>query len=205
MKKINFIILILFTMLCKAQSPVKSLYDDRDINGAYYKDIYNDFDKFIGTWKYTNGSTSLTITLQKKVQYHKFFSNGDDYYLDVMVGEYKYIENGVEKINTLPFLFQNFDDPYKYNIAGSLIARPNSIYCLGCGPNDRKLVLQFSDPTREIEGYEPQMMFQRADSGGVQKLKLIFRTISGMIVEEGVEPPYSEYTVPFGEYLLVKQ
>ena len=49
------------------------------------------------------------------------------------------------------------------------------------------------------------MMFQRVDSGGVQKLKLIFRTTSGMIVEEGVTPPYSEYTIPFGEYLLVKQ
>ena len=113
MKKINFIVLMLFVISCKAQIPIKSIYDDTDINGAYYKDTNNDFDKFVGTWKYTNGITSLTITLQKKAQYHKFHSNGDNYYLDVMVGEYKYIENGVEKINTLPFLSQNFDDPYK--------------------------------------------------------------------------------------------
>ena len=205
MKQLFLIMVFMLGLGCKAQIPIKSIYDDTDINGAYYKDTNNDFDKFVGTWKYTNCITSLTITLQKKAQYHKFHSNGDNYYLDVMVGEYKYIENGVEKINTLPFLSQNFDDPYKYHIAGSLIARPNSIYCLGCGPNDRKLVLGFVDPNRSIPGYEPEMMFQRVDSGGVQKLKLIFRTISGMIVEEGVEPPYNEYTVPFGEYLLVKQ
>jgi len=49
------------------------------------------------------------------------------------------------------------------------------------------------------------MIFQRADSGGVQKLKLKFRSIGSLLVEQGVTPPYTSYTVPFGEYLLVKQ
>lgn len=205
MKQLFLIMVFMLGLGCKAQSPVKSLYGAYiNVNGAYYKDIYNDFDKFVGTWKYTNGSTSLTIVLQKKLQHYEFNSN-NDYYLDMLIGEYKYVENGIEKINTLSLLSQNLDDPYKHNIFGNIIAGPNSVYCLGCGPNDRKLVLGFVDPNRSIPGYEPQMMFQRADSGGVQKLKLVFRTISGMIVEEGVEPPYTSYTVPFGEYLLVKQ
>ncbi len=70
MRNILFAIAVLFSFSCKAQTLVKSLYeDDTDITGAYYKDLYNDFDNFVGTWIYTNGSTSLTITLQKNYKF----------------------------------------------------------------------------------------------------------------------------------------
>jgi len=207
MRNILFALVVLFSFSCKAQTPVKSLYeDDTDITGAYYKDLYNDFDNFVGTWIYTNGSTSLTITLKKKLQVHRSESNGFNYYMDFIIGEYRYMENGVEKINTLPQLSSALTNPYSYNISGSVIVGPNSQYCLNCGPNDRKILLGFSDPTREIFAFEPEMIFQRADERGVQKLKLKFRTISGSLPKmSGEEPMYTSYTVPFGVYILVKQ
>jgi len=199
------LIIFLISFVSKAQT-IKSLYDDEyeSINGAYYKDTHNDLDKYVGTWKYSNGSTSLTITLQKKVMlpYH---DGVIDIFEDALVGEYKYIENGIEKINTLPNIVLNMSEAIDYNIFGNVIIGPGTAYCSGCGPYDRKVLLSFRDPNRYIKGYEPEMIFQRADSGGVQKLKLKFRSIGSSLVEQGVTPPYTSYTVPFGEYLLVKQ
>lgn len=49
---------------------VESLYDSPSYAepNIYYKDLYNDLDPFVGTWMYTDGNTSLTITLQKKAR-----------------------------------------------------------------------------------------------------------------------------------------
>ncbi|MCW4468033.1 hypothetical protein OGH69_03570 [Flavobacterium sp. MFBS3-15] len=205
--KAIFIIALLFGMGCRAQTPIKSLYeDDTDISGAYYKDLYNDLDNFVGTWKYTDGTTSLTITLEKREM--QVFNNGKNhYYADFLVGEYKYIENGVEIINTLPRLTSNIINPWNFNIVGNIIVGPNSQYCLNCGPNDRKVVLGFNDPTRDIFGFEPEMIFQRADDGSTQKLRLIFRNLGSRMSKFGETTlsPYTSYNIPFGEYLLVKQ
>ncbi|MCO6147542.1 DUF6705 family protein [Flavobacterium sp. NRK1] len=203
MKKVLFII-ILLSFGSKAQT-IKSLYDDKyaAVDGAYYKDTHNDFDNFTGTWKYTSGTTSLTITLQKKAMVPNDFGS-KNIFEDVIIGEYKYIENGIVKINTLPQLSLDLD-PLDYNIFGSTIVGPNSQYCLNCGPNDRKILLYFTDPDRDILGMLGQMFFERADSGGVQKLKLKFRATGNMMVEVGTTPPYTSFTVPFGEYILVKQ
>lgn len=205
----QLILILLFTGWgCKAQSPVLSLYDDeyRAIEGAYYKDTHNDLNNYEGTWKYTNGTTSLTITLQKKeMQVTSNASYTKSYYEDILVGGYKYVENGVEKINTIPQLSLTLSEATEYYIHGNIIIRPDSQYCLNCGPNDRKILLMFSDPTCHIEGYDPEMFFERIDSGGVQKLKLRFRTSNGMLIEEGVTPPCTEYKVPFGTYTLIKQ
>ena len=143
--------------------------------------------------------------MEKKLQQQIYENDGFSYYIDILIGGYKYVENGVEVINTLPLLSQNLS-PFEYTIAGDLIAGPNSPFCLNCGPNDRKVLLTFEEPNREIFGYEPEMIFQRVDSGGVQKLKLNFRTISGRAAPiGGTVSPYTTYSVPFGEYVLIKQ
>ncbi|WP_116788401.1 DUF6705 family protein [Flavobacterium psychrotrophum] len=197
------IICILLSYSLYSQAVVPIYKNSRSAQDVYYKDTFNDFDKFTGTWKYTNGTTSLTITLQKKIKQEHTLNKF--YYEDIVIGGYKYVENGVEKVNTLHLLMLNMPSNYDYPIVGTIIAGPGSIYCQGCGVSDRKLLLQFSEPNREVPGYEPEMIFQRADSGSVQKLKLKFRTISGRYDEEGVTPQYTSYSIPFGEYLLVKQ
>lgn len=37
-----------------------------DVSGTYYKDIDNDFNRFEGTWVYSNANTTLKITFRKK-------------------------------------------------------------------------------------------------------------------------------------------
>jgi len=204
MNIVPFIALILFTS-CHAQT-VKSLLDDEyaAVNGAYYKDTYNDLDNYLGTWMYINGNTSLTISIQKRAMLPSSFGN-IKFFEDILVGGYRYVEDGIEKVNTLPQLSLNLS-PSQYYIFGNTIVGPNSQYCLNCGPNDKKMILEFSDPNRDIFGFEPEMIFQRADEGGVQKIKLKFRTISGSLPGmNGEQPMYKSYTIPFGEYILVKQ
>ncbi|MGQ2982453.1 DUF6705 family protein [Flavobacterium sp.] len=207
MKTIFLISLLFVSIGCKAQSPIKSLYeDDTNIQGAYYKDLNNDLSNFVGTWKYTNGTTSLTITLQKKeMQNHSYSYNNITYYEDILIGGYRYIENGVEKINTLPQLELNLTKSYQYHIAGNIILPPATDNCYGCLPNMRMIHLAFSDPTREVSGMESKMVFARADSDGVQKLLLKFVVTSGGYNNINNPRPHNSYTVPFGEYLLVKQ
>lgn len=178
---------------CNAQSPIKSLYDgETGIVGAYYKDLDNDLDKFVGTWKYTNGSTSLTITLIKKVM-QPLISENMNYYEDIIIGEYKYIENGVEKINTLPQLLVN-KGPYEYNISGNILI----------GKTNRMLRTGFMDPNIEIQGMTQAMFFERKNNDP-QKLFLTFKMMEGPYTVNDEPLPYTSYTVPFGEYLLVKQ
>lgn len=189
---------------CKAQTIIPLYNGPTNVNGAYYKDTYNDLNKFEGTWKYTHGTTSLTIILQKKVMQQ--FSDGHiQYYEDAIVGAYQYIENGAEKINTLSQLDIFYPNFFSYPIAGDIIIGPGSIYCMDCGLNERMVLLQFSDPNCDILGMEPEMLLRRSDSGTTQKIKLIFRSTSGAIARDGQIPLYTSYTVPFGEYLLVKQ
>ncbi|TRW23345.1 hypothetical protein FMM05_14220 [Flavobacterium zepuense] len=100
------IITFLFCVgVCRGQSPILPINDANypEATGAYYKDLNNDLNRYVGTWKYTNGTTSLTVTLQKKVMQH-IINAPYGYYEDLVIGEYKYILNGVEKINTLPLL-----------------------------------------------------------------------------------------------------
>ncbi len=108
MKHILIIVIVTFSLLnCKAQNPIVSLdaYRHTTPDGAYYKDLDNEFNKLEGSWTYTNGNTSLTIILQKK---ELIYVNND--YRDILVGEYRYSINGVEIINTLPLLTNNPDN-----------------------------------------------------------------------------------------------
>ncbi|MDC1265621.1 hypothetical protein N8009_02380 [Flavobacteriaceae bacterium] len=83
---------------------------------SYYKDVNNVLNDFEGTWLYTNGNTSLKIILTKNIQYF----NGK-FYEDIIVGGYQYIENGVEKINTL-------SDANIPNIGRDASIKGNNIY-----------------------------------------------------------------------------
>lgn len=199
-----YLIFIFICWGCYGQLVVRDLYgSDREESGAYYKDTYNDFDKIVGTWKYTNGTTSLTIVLQKKLR-QPVYDYSLFYEMDYIVGGYKYVENGVKKINTLAQLQQNME-PEKYAIEGFTIAGPQSVYCVDCGSNDRVFLLGYLEPNSSVFIMETEMLFQRADSGGVQKLKLDFRTLYSA-PEDVTQPatPDERYTIPFGEYILTK-
>ncbi|MFL9843882.1 DUF6705 family protein [Flavobacterium rhizosphaerae] len=53
MKKILLYTLFISSLAGYAQSPVLSLYEDRkNTEGAYYKDLDNDLNYYVGTWEY---------------------------------------------------------------------------------------------------------------------------------------------------------
>src|SRR5690606_103459 len=126
---------------CKAQSPIFPL-DDWDYGQAnsYYKDLNNKLNPFEGTWLYTNGNTSLKIILEKRLMQF----NGD-YYIDLIVGEYRYVENGVEKINTLSDL--SLDLGEDHSIYGYFIRETCKYVPVDdCVNGEIRLQLHINDP-----------------------------------------------------------
>lgn len=105
MKKILYII-ALITIACNAQSPIISMvdYENNDnlelTDNCYLKDVGNKFAPFVGTWKWTQGNTELTLVIEKLEMVYDPHLN---IYTDELIGKYKYVENGIEVTNTLNY------------------------------------------------------------------------------------------------------
>ena len=98
MKNLYKIVFLLSFVSCKSQIiPLYPLSYSYSTSGAYYQDEQFDLNKFVGTWRFTSGSNSFTIVLQKKT--HSYFAP-DNCYFDMIVGEYEYID-GTTTISTL--------------------------------------------------------------------------------------------------------
>lgn len=203
-------------LACKAQSPIEPLYNNSKLGDAedtYYKDLNNDFNNFEGTWQYTNGNDTLTIVLQKKVmQYIDNSSSpmlGKSYYKDLLVGEYRYVESGIEKVNTLPNLQINHNSTREYNLRGDRMQKYNpnaaSGYCLGCNPGEVKVFLIFSEPNVNIRGSRMYYNFRYFVENGVEKLELTMSD-HGMISHDvGTNNINDEHSIPYRDFILVKQ
>jgi hypothetical protein len=144
MKKIYLtLILGISIYLSNAQTSIKPLndLDFRDSSGTYYKDIDNEMAPFIGTWLHDDGTTQFKVILKKTPQYY----NGR-YYLDLLVGEYQYVVNGIEKINTLDQIdsAQGFDHRIDgmYNIKSCDIPPSQN-----CRAGQSRFHLSITDPT----------------------------------------------------------
>ncbi|MDX1774516.1 hypothetical protein DFR65_1234 [Oceanihabitans sediminis] len=154
MKNLLYSLLFTFTALsCKAQNPIISLFDGNEYlktENAYYKDTYNDFDRFVGTWKFTDGNEEFTMILKKKVQ-HQFTYINRTYYEDTMYGEYQYIdENGNELVNTLSNIDNTVTNISEHKIFGSSIIPYKFLpKCEDCLSDERRLELSITDPNRE--------------------------------------------------------
>ena len=210
MKKIIIILCIINFIACKAQIPTISLHRPSvspGEQGYYYKDFNNYLNVFEGTWIYTNGNNSFTIVLQKKIMGHITTSDlSINYYTDAIIGEYKYIENGIEKINTLQNLFNNYSDPFEYNILMSSVSiSSDTNSCINCQPGNIYMRGSYTEPDCDRWMY-PLMSMRYFVENGVEKIDLHFsageRIMSDMY---GNPPPCDEYALPFGEYILIKQ
>ena len=136
--------IVLLALSCKSQSPIVNIDASRSstIDRAYFKDLNNEFNKFVGTWIFTDGTKTLTIEL-KKVE---MIFNGKDYE-DKLVGEYKYESNGFVIVNTLDNI--NNQNVAKHPISGSSIINiDQSIICDDCDIDERRIKLYFDDSER---------------------------------------------------------
>ena len=95
MKKYTILLLITFISIsCKAQNTYPlSNYDSRNLkNNNYIKDTQGVLNPFVGTWEWSNGTTSFRVVLTKEEHWNG--GNTDNYYTDKILGGYRYIENG---------------------------------------------------------------------------------------------------------------
>jgi hypothetical protein len=199
MKNLFFTISILLLALsCKAQSPIVPLdtYIHEIADNSYVKDIDNELNKFIGTWIFSDGTSTFTLVLQKQIQ-----TFNDDYYEDYMIGEYSYSINGLTIVNTIPFI-NNTNLNLQRNIGGRYVVKGPDYNCTDCLPNERRIDLYFSDPERK---YLPNSMIIRylIDQNNPEKITAtIYRR--GSIVLPYENAPTSP-RVPYGTYLMEKQ
>jgi hypothetical protein len=202
--KTGIVSIVMLGLACNAQTPVLPIFDNPDFGeaaGVSYKDINNDFDNFTGTWEFVSGTTSLRIVLQKQLQ---AYSDVNDYFQDVMYGEYRFIENSVEKVNTLNQV--NFGTPFSHAIAGNLIIKSTGVpICNNCTPDEKRLNLMFKDPTRSnIEGLSGEIIVKRSDVGATQKITITLKQEGNIIYDEGAMPQYTSLSLPWGTYTLTK-
>lgn len=113
MKK--YLILLIFAVCfsCKAQQtiPMSIDYIDYLKSNNYIKDTNNDLDKFVGTWKWispTNSNTYFEINFFKVLYWNP--NSIRNYYEDKILGNYKYVENGITITNTLTW--NTYNDLY---------------------------------------------------------------------------------------------
>ena len=127
MKKTYIFILSLVTFLsCKAQTVTMTTNNDWYAvpQNGYYKDSNNSLNIYVGEWKYENvtTSTSLIIKLRKVTNTFTF-----GFYQDLLIGEIQYIENGVEKINTLNQFNVDIPNQAKHNLVSRRLVSKTEI------------------------------------------------------------------------------
>lgn len=183
----------------QAQTPTIDLNSWNGISitdGAYYKDIDNYLDPFVGTWLYTNGNTSFKIVIEKKTM-----AEHPTYYDDLLLGGYQYIENGMEKINTIPML-ANTQIEWSLSIVGNrVIDKYDKPECRACATTEKRVNLSFSDPERQLSG---ELILRRITVGGQAALRAFKRT-TNYFISLTEESPFKFMVVPDGEYILIKQ
>ena len=185
---------------CKAQTPIVSLNTPRyqtDV-GAYFKDINNELNQFIGSWKYTNESTTFEITIEKKEMVY----NGK-YYEDLLIGEYKYMVNGVIEINTLPRLTMSLVEGRKHSISGRQILASDYYNppCDDCLLSEKRVKLHLSDPDR-LYLSTSSITLRYLLNESPEKLSILIKGESGGIIPENV-PDQGRF--PLGDFILIKQ
>ena len=205
MKKILYLLTFaIISINCKAQLtlvPIQDQNPDDIQSNTYLVDSDNLLNPYIGTWVYTNGTTSLKIVLRKEI------NNDNGYYReDLIYGEYQYIKDGIEKINTLPQIDVVFQIQKKHTIGGNYILSKNeTTRCNDCEEDEKRLLVYMNDPLKETAA---NVVLRRIvyDGNPALSASILFDGIkeTGFIVEETVTE-YVTNTIANGNYILIKQ
>ena len=202
MKKIITIAILYFITYNHAQAQTINIIDDdgSEILNAYYKDIDNRLNTYEGTWLFQNSSKYLKIVLVKKL--NEF--NGK-YYEDLIVGEYQYIENGVEKVNTLSEINIDYPGQNDHNISGNfLIKKTSKPFCSDCLVDEKRLKLGLTEPNKGVYG---ELIVKKTTTiNGFEAIKILIRDTGTSTINIVGQPQYDNcFSVPVGEYTLIKQ
>ena len=197
MKNIFITIVTLFAISCKSQIINLKDQDGTIINGAYYKDVDNELDQFVGTYQLlgNNGLDEMTIVFKKFVDYdnHKFRQ-------DILVGEMKFKKDGILYFNNLNKINENYEYKHKHDIAGnSLIENLTRPVCNDCTPNQFRARLIFFGYNNNCGG---SLYLKKFIENGEEKIKASFYfRLEGQVEGEPLNPTsYFEG----GDYILTK-
>lgn len=204
MKNILLLLIILSSISIKSQSVIIDIEESGlgQSKDYYKKDINNLLDPFQGTYIYTNGIKTFKIVLQKMIKQ----TNGY-HFDDMIIGEYQYLENGIEKANTL----SNIDIIYahqsvNHGISGiSLLWNNSRLWkCPQCNPNEKRLGATIRD---KISGRRADFLMRRTVVNGqeVMQVKIYNITTEAINVDDPStfnEPPFA---LPTGEFTMIKQ
>lgn len=201
MKNLLLIQLIIISISCKAQTPIFDIEDldniTQDINGAYYKDTTNQLNLYEGTYLFTDGNTSLKIILQKKIM----SSMNGYYYEDLIIGEYQYVKNGIEIINTLSDLNISYENAAKYSIDGRLVLTGTKLGCDDCATDEKRLRLGIVDRVTHNSG---DLEIRRISINDEPAIKVWIGWVGPRSHIEGT-PILSEPSIPGGYFTMLKQ
>ncbi len=191
MKTLYLILFIFILNICNAQTyPIIEEGIGLE-EGVYYKDTYNELNKFSGIWRYQSGNIIFEIAFQKKTMlYNPDFNN----YCDILIGEYRYIIGTETIVNTMANLQQDMA-PYKNNIAGA------NIKDLNLPASERRVLMAFTDPERSYLNRDIIVKHLPAVGSTPEKIEIEFRG------EMSVVPDDSSPTtlrVPEQNYTLTK-
>ena len=216
-KALTILTLLIISYSIEAQSSIEPIFRNTnygDTNGTYYKDIDNDFGPYVGTWVYTHGNTSFKIVLQKKVMMPLISGVGQhatQYYADRMVGEYQYIENNIDKVNTLSGLSINHNEESDYSLySAGVVLKSSYPQCDECSDTERRISMIFNEPSRRNSvGLSGGLMLRHYIENGVHKIKAIvyIRTSSlgiDRMTNQVLPAELNHYSVPTGTYILTK-
>ncbi len=184
---------------CKAQTiPLDANYWEYP-QGAYIKDTFNEMNKFEGTWQYTNGTDTLTIVLQKKIHVYD-----GEYYQDFLIGEYRFVSNGIGIVNTIPNNSLEWNNTDNRNVQGGLIL-PNNMYpvCSDCSQSERRFQLSFYDPDRIYLSLSLVLRYIPTSHGTPEKMTATLISNGGVMLPDENSPTIPR--VPYDEYLMIKQ
>lgn len=207
----KFLLIVIVAINCKAQTFNIEGFNGDPITGAYYKDINNIFDPFVGTWLYTNGNQSFKIILKKM----NHSSMGDVYYEDLLVGEYENKINNIVKVSTISSINNNYTNGSNHNITANSILRGGTRACRSCPTTDvfinGGMIETVGVTTSNLSPFDPnnphtyygEIFMKRIVVNGQAALEFTFYWRSSF-VQKGYPKPQSP-SLTAGTYIMIKQ
>lgn len=189
---------MLLSLSCKSQSVIIDITDSEfgQPTGYYSKDNNNLLDPFQGTYIYTNGNTIFKIVLIKKIKQY----NGS-YYEDLIIGEYQYTVNGIEKANTLSNLnIIHSNQSAGHGITGNSIININNRQwkCPQCNANEKRLHSWITD--KSTDRYASFFM-RKTVVNGQEVMQVKIAHVAGGVFNDNPQP----FSLPMGEFTMIKQ
>ncbi|TGD59486.1 DUF6705 family protein [Flavobacterium humi] len=136
MKNILKIAIILYAFQINAQTvkPAEQFLTPEflKMDNVYFKDVNHVFDKFLGTWEYSNGPYYLKVIITKITKQEQGISNGKrmrtrKHFFDLINCDYIYKYNGVTVYNVIPPYQVVNDSVIASSIDGHLINNTNQV------------------------------------------------------------------------------